>query len=64
MWIALIAADVLSTSKTLAVDIDPRLVHYVASPCAVPKDAGYLRADGSIFVTGASLMKVPFGWNT
>jgi phosphate transport system substrate-binding protein len=43
------------------VPIDPALPHYEPRPFTVPKDAPYLRPDGSIFLAGASAMRVALG---
>ena len=38
------------------VKLDPHLPHYEPQPFTIPKDAGYLRLDGSIFIVGAEEM--------
>ena len=57
--LASVLAPVLATAAFARppIQVDPDLPHYEPRPFAVPKDAGYVRPDGSIFIAGASAMK-------
>ncbi|MDD3179922.1 MAG: substrate-binding domain-containing protein [Opitutaceae bacterium] len=55
--LSLLAIGWFSISAAAPVVLDPDLPSYEPRPFTVPKDAGYLRPDGSIFIAGAGASK-------